>query len=112
MSYADYNFYTEVYGGSSLPSASSKKYLNRASYFIDKITFNRLKGTEVDESVKMAVCSVAEKMYEIDSEGGIKTSETVKSYSVSYANNKTADMEYIDCARMYLAQELLYRGIR
>ena len=43
MAYADYEFYTTKYYGSSIPDSQSfDKQAERASDFLDIITFNRL----------------------------------------------------------------------
>lgn len=69
MAYADSNFYDEVYHGE--PFENADRYLERASDFLDHLTFGRLAFAfptfePFAIKVKKAVCAVAEAMYQID----------------------------------------------
>lgn len=71
MAYADYEFYTTSYFGSAVPETDFPRMAERASDFIDTMTFNRLvDGLPTNERsqkrVKKAVCSLAELMYQIE----------------------------------------------
>ena len=71
MAYADYEFYTTSYFGSAVPEADFPRLTERASDFVDTITFDRLvDGLPTNERsqkrVKKAVCSLAELMYQIE----------------------------------------------
>lgn len=71
MAYADYEFYTTSYFGSAVPETDFPRLAERASDFIDTMTFNRLvDGLPTNERsqkrVKKAVCSLAELMYQIE----------------------------------------------
>ncbi len=71
MAYADYDFYTESYYGNVVPEADFDRLADRASDFIDVMTFDRLvDGLPVDKRsqkrIKKAVCSLAELMYQIE----------------------------------------------
>ena len=70
MAYADYKFYTESFGN-VVPEADFPRLAEKASDFIDTMTFNRLvDGLPVNEyfqkRIKKAVCSLAETMYQIE----------------------------------------------
>lgn len=70
MAYADYKFYTESFGN-VVPEADFPRLAERASDFVDTMTFDRLvDGLPTDERsqkrIKKAVCSLAEKMYQIE----------------------------------------------
>lgn len=70
MAYADYKFYTESFGNVVLETDFSR-LAERASDFVDTMTFNRLvDGLPTDERsqkrIKKAVCSLAELMYQIE----------------------------------------------
>lgn len=70
MAYADYKFYTESFGN-VVPEADFPRLVERASDFIDTMTFNRLvDGLPTNERsqkrIKKAVCSLAELMYQIE----------------------------------------------
>lgn len=71
MAYADYEFYTTSYFGSVVPETDFPRMAERASDFVDTMTFNRLvDGLPANERsqkrIKKAVCSLAELMYQIE----------------------------------------------
>lgn len=71
MAYADYEFYTTSYFGSVVPEADFPRLAERASDFVDTMTFDRLVGglpeNECSQKrIKKAVCSLAELMYQIE----------------------------------------------
>ena len=114
-SFVDYSYYKESYGGTSVPSASFNYLSLKASYFINNITQGRAKNnTTYIEEIKLATCSVIDKMHKVESDGGIKISETVGKHSVTYAT--PSDLEenksYYKAAAIFLADTgLLYRGV-
>lgn len=70
MAYADYEFYKDRYYGSMIPEADFPRLSERASDFVDTITFDRLvDGLPTNErastKVQKAVCAVAEALYQI-----------------------------------------------
>ena len=71
MAYADYEFYTTSYFGSVVPETVFPQLAERASDFVDTMTFDRLvDGLPTNERsqkrIKKAVCSLAELMYQIE----------------------------------------------
>lgn len=71
MAYADYEFYKTSYFGSVVPEADFPRLAERASDFVDTMTFDRLvDGLPTNERsqkrIKKAVCSLAELMYQIE----------------------------------------------
>jgi hypothetical protein len=71
MAYADYEFYTTSYFGSVVPEADFPRLAERASDFVDAMTFDRLMdGLSTNERsqkrIKKAVCSLTELMYQIE----------------------------------------------
>lgn len=71
MAYADYEFYTTSYFGSVVPETDFLQLAERASDFVDAMTFDRLvDGLPTNERsqkrIKKAVCSLAELMYQIE----------------------------------------------
>ena len=70
MAYADYKFYTESFGN-VVPEADFPRLAERASDFVDTMTFDRLvDGLPTNECsqkrIKKAVCSLTELMYQIE----------------------------------------------
>ena len=108
--YADYEFYTKEYKGSTIPEKAFDGLALKASFFIDYITFNRVKAPVIDQ-VKLAVCAVAEEIQKHEKNDG-KSSESVGKHSVTYNTKGTVDRKKISAANMYLAHTgLLYRGL-
>lgn len=71
MAYADYEFYTTSYFGSVVPETDFPRLAERASDFVDTMTFDRLvdglpTDTRAQKRIKKAVCSLAELMYQIE----------------------------------------------
>lgn len=71
MAYADYEFYTTSYFGSVVPETDFPRLAERASGFVDTMTFDRLvDGLPANERsqkrIKKAVCSLVELMYQIE----------------------------------------------
>ena len=112
MAYTDFEFYATTYHGNVVPEADFPRIADRASDFLDVITFDRLvDGLPSDEraatKVQKAVCAVAEKLYELEladkqalsaaaggtsssgsggATSGVITSRSAGSESISYAS--------------------------
>lgn len=120
MAFVDYSYYIEVYKGASLSENEFPMLAERASDYVTYITYGR--ATEDSESVKRAICALAESYKVIfkaqmaaSSDSGEIASQTVGSYSVTYRSS--ADLaeaqrrELYKVAQMYLGSTgLLYRG--
>lgn len=70
MAYADYKFYTESFGN-VVPETDFPRLAERASDFVDTMTFDRLvdglpENERSQKRIKKAVCSLAETMYQIE----------------------------------------------
>ena len=71
MAYADYTFYTERYFGSVVPDSDFPRVAQKASDWLDVLTFDRLadglpSNERHQERIKRAVCTVAELLYQIE----------------------------------------------
>ena len=71
MAYTDFEFYATIYHGNVVPEADFPRIADRASDFLDIITFDRLiDGLPDDEraktKVQKAVCAVADEMYKLE----------------------------------------------
>nr|DAM04395.1 MAG TPA: Head Tail Connector Protein [Caudoviricetes sp.] len=71
MAYADYEFYKTSFFGNVVPESDFNRFSERASDFIDTLTFGRLvDGLPGDERqqkrIKKAVCAAADILYQID----------------------------------------------
>ena len=139
MVYADFEFYTIKYMGSSINEMDFPRLSLRASSFLDYYTLGRASQNPDLEALKMACCALAEQYQIIEqaqvlenknlaaamkSDGGEVQSESVGSWSKSYrsggdsagaaasvAANAQASLSAV--ARQYLSGTgLLYRGRR
>lgn len=129
MAYADYKFYTESFGN-VMPETEFPRLAERASDFIDAMTFDRLvDGLPTNERsqkrIKKAVCSLAELMYQIElaeknatnaavsgtsiaigpggSTTGIVTSVSSGSESISYATPQQIGASAKEWSAVYAA---------
>lgn len=71
MAYADYEFYTKSFFGNVVPESDFIRLAERASDFLDTLTFDRLTGglptpEKYQKRIKKAVCAVAEIYYQLD----------------------------------------------
>ena len=71
MAYADYDFYTTSYFGNVVPETDFPRLAERASDFMDTMTFDRLvdglpENERSQKRIKKAVCSLTELMYQIE----------------------------------------------
>ena len=71
MAYADYEFYTTSYFGNVVSEADFPRLAERASEFVNIMTFDRLvdglpENERSQKRIKKAVCSLAELMYQIE----------------------------------------------
>ena len=142
MAYADYKFYTESFGN-VVPETDFPRLAERASDFVDLMTSNRLvdrlpSNEYSQKRIKKAVCSLAEKMYQIElaeknatnapvsgastaigsggSTTGIVTSVSSGSESISYATPQQKASGAKEWSAVYVAagdvqktNDLLYK---
>ena len=72
MAYADYTFYTKEYFGNAVPESDFPRCAERASDWIDTITFDHIQSEELAEEekamkrIRKAVCAMAEILYQMD----------------------------------------------
>ena len=113
--YTTLEYYKNTYGGSDIPDNEFIRREREARVFIDYITFNRFKEdiTLITDDVQITICTLMDKSKEIDNKGGIIASESVGNTSTTYVvnTNSTSNSELLKVAKMYLLQELLYRGV-
>ncbi len=111
MAYTTFTFYEQTYHGNVVPAEDFDRIADRASDFLDVVTFDRLAGgLPSDEraatKVQKAVCAVCDKLYQLEladkqalsaaaggtSSGGsggaegVVTSRSAGSESISYAS--------------------------
>lgn len=119
MAYADYDFYVNIYKGGSVPADKFDYLAERASDFMDTITFNRLKNNDYPEfqgEIQKCCCALAEIVcnYEKSRNNSEIASETIGSYSVTYKSDsfEAHHSDMLDTAKRYLIHTgLMYRGV-
>lgn len=136
MIYADYDFYTDFYFGTTIPESDFTRLSLRASQYLDYITQNRAESSQYTEALKMACCALAEQYQTVEAaravaakalvatDGAELQSQSVGSWSQSYRSGgdsaqaaqeaaRAAESELYNTAQKYLAHTgLLYRGGR
>ena len=130
MAYTDYEFYKTSYFGSVVPETDFPRLAERASDFVDTMTFDRLvdglpTNERAQKRIKKAVCSLAELMYQIElaeknatnaavsgastaigaggSTTGIVTSVSSGSESISYATPQQIGASAKEWSAVYAA---------
>ncbi len=111
MIFADYEFYKSV--GGDLNEEEFQQLAPKASAYINKLTFGRAAEHADDERVKRCCCELCDTLSAAASNGQIKQSESVGSWSVTYANSEnTSETSFAWAAcRVWLPTEWLYRGV-
>ena len=84
--YADYNYYKNEYGGTSLDENTAISMLKKASHKVDSLTFNRIVGrgfdnlTEFQKNIiKDVTCSIADFDYNYNT----SLNNSLTSYSIN-----------------------------
>lgn len=117
----DFDFYRNVYHGSSIPAEEWPAYEGRASAQLARYQRIYTVTAPGPDSEAMAVCAMAEALYSFDllanGEGGPVQSASIGSVSVSYGGGaaqavdltpKGQARELYRCASLYLD---IYRGV-
>ena len=114
--YADYQYYTDIFGGAAIPEAQFDSCAIRASRQIDLITMGRITESSWADSpeVKNAVCAVSEVVHSNDvrqAKVGFASSVTTGRVSVSYQTAEPLEAQIYGAVKAYLFPTgLLYRG--
>lgn len=124
----DYDFYIDNYEGSSIPESSFKNMSIKASAYVNKNTYNRIKESNIDNNIKNCTCEIAELLYSQETKKNViennkvVASETVGTHSKSYVNNvalldkqilTNSELEtscYKICYKYLATTGLMYRG--
>lgn len=98
----DYTFYVDTYYGNQITEADFPRLVARASAYLDDAC--NMSGAP-EEAIKKALCSVAE-AWQINEQGGDVVSQSVGSWSKSYAQKKTKtdEQRLNDAAKLYLGK--------
>lgn len=95
--YADFTYYDEVFGGTSIPADCFDRHAFKASRYLDKITFDRVgtieENDELMDQVRYAVCEMAEQSYMAESakvDGKTVKSVSNDGYSMTFVTEADA----------------------
>lgn len=99
MTYIDYDYYSNTYGGRTVSEDEFKMYEIKSRAQVDRYTFNRVKNAvenvpdfSVPEEIKNAQCAVMDYIKKVDAEGGaVVVSETVSKHSITYSKKSFED---------------------
>lgn len=96
MLMVDYNYYSENYGGSSIPESSFDTKAIEASDKVNYYTFNRIDKANITKEIRNITCRIAELLFEQEelknkakksaAENKEIASETLGPHSISYVN--------------------------
>ena len=105
----EYPFYSEVYGGKTIPEAIFGSYVRRAEGALNHML--RQKNKELsEESVGLLICELCDALYREDGRRGISR-ESIDGYDVSYYDVTTSEVR--QAVRRHLGDSgALYRGRR
>lgn len=109
---ADFAFYTDAYFGSRIPEKAFSGMAMQAKAILER--FQRIYRVEVpgEDSLKMAICAMAETLYVYAKRRGGVTAASVGEASVRYENSERIDRqlkrELYEQASIYLD---IYRGV-
>lgn len=98
----DYNFYIDTYYGNQIAEADFPRLVSRASAYLDDACNM---SVVPEDAIKKALCAVAE-AWQTNEQGGDVVSQSVGSWSKSYAQKKikTDEQKLIDAAKLYLGK--------
>lgn len=99
MLLVDYEYYSKIHGGSSIPESSFKTKAIEASSKVNYYTFNRINDTNINDDIRNTACQVAELLFEQESlklsitkdtnENKEVASESLGPRSISYVNKSS-----------------------
>ena len=116
MAYATFTFYRDIFKGVAITDEERFVPLaERASEYIDYITFERAADNGGVDAIKRACCAIVD-VYDKYENGGGVVSEKVGNHTINYAvgvsTMKTEDQKLYDVAYRYLIHTgLLYMGV-
>lgn len=110
--YAEYEYYADVYGGTLTEELFNRQAV-RASRYIDRITFERLKNNkETPDEVKWACCEMCDELQADEAakvEGKSVQSVNNAGYSVTFVSGADSEIsgKLQKIAELYIPQEFL-----
>ena len=108
----DYTFYTETYMGTLLSEEEVPKYIDRAGYKLDELTFARHRDEAlpvwVQLRVNLALCAIADLLYSSDS-----AAENAPAASAGIAEERVGDhtVKYLDAISAEQAMAAQIRSV-
>ncbi|MBD9061099.1 MAG: hypothetical protein EGR45_03630 [Ruminococcaceae bacterium] len=114
MSYADYAYYTDSYGGKAIKQEDFHRLAVEASCYLDLVTSGRAEEHSGDERLMMCCCALCDILAATADTGGmVKQSESVGSWSYTLASGSSTSaggLMFSKC-QTWLPADWLYRGV-
>lgn len=130
----DYNYYKNIFEGSSIPESSFKRLAIEASKKVNYYTQDRINKDNIMDKIRNTTCEIAELLFEqeslkdkvinYDEASKEIASETLGPRSISYVNKSSQQSNLIKsneelekevykiCYQSLVHTGLMYRGIR
>ncbi|MGN1060068.1 MAG: hypothetical protein ACI4QW_06520, partial [Clostridia bacterium] len=109
MSCVDFDFYSCIYGGTTVPREVFGHFARRAGVLLDSMLRTEPEASDPDR-IKTVLCEICDRLYREDCRFGI-SQESVDGYAVSYSDS--AGSEIVQLVRQELGGTgALYRGRR
>lgn len=103
-----YEFYVNCYLGTAIPEAAFLPVAKQAAAILERFKNLYVVQSPGAESEKLAICAMAETLYENARRGGGVSAARVGSMSVQYASSQSVNRQLYQKARIYLD---IYRGV-
>lgn len=106
--FADYEYYTNDFGGTKIKDAKEYKYLGQqASKYIEQYT------KDIDDNTKACECAISEYLQSVTKQGNMTSESIPNAYSVSWSANdsKTRISEINAILALYLGDKYSSVGI-
>ena len=119
----DFSFYTETYLGTAIPEEDFPKFISRADYRLEELTFGRHRDPYLPAAtvlrVNLALCAIAELLYSRETSGGPDAAavtagiaeERVGSHTVKYRDAISAEQTLSAQIRSVASAYLLTTGL-
>jgi len=104
-----YDDYKNVYGGAVIPLSKWAAYSVRANNEVNLLIESREVPTEQETNQKLAICAVADALYQNEGKDGV-TSESTSGVSQSYDTQRINSAKLRACKQYLGSSGLMYRG--
>ncbi|MBQ2890747.1 MAG: hypothetical protein IJE44_03770 [Clostridia bacterium] len=105
----NYGFYKSAFGGQEIPPEKFNRYLSGAKAYLTLYSGGREIPSEYSDKVSFALCEIAELLFRLSSQRGVK-SENTDGYSATY-DADSLKLEISEILSLYLGEtDILFKG--